>query len=174
MKWSPPRGRRANQESRKRYLRRPVIQTRPCIAFLAVMAWNWSTARWGTATPLCCSWVHVHRVAMVPPRSRGHHRRARLPRHPCRSARPRCSARSHDPVSYPPDVLADDGLASINWFGLDDCDLGGYSLGGRIVLRMLVRRARPARAIVAGHQGLDAINRTTSHSGRVAMLKLRR
>jgi hypothetical protein len=69
-------------------------------------------------------------------------------------------------VSYLPDVLADDGLASINWFGLDDCDLGGYSLGGRIVLRMLVRRARPARAIVAGHQGLDAINRTTSHSGR--------
>jgi pimeloyl-ACP methyl ester carboxylesterase len=75
------------------------------------------------------------------------------------------SARPHDPVSYPPDVLADDGLSSINWLGLDDYDLGGYSLGGRIVLRMLVRGARPARAIVAG-QGLDAINRTTSHSGR--------
>jgi len=80
------------------------------------------------------------------------------------------SARPHDPVSYPPDVLADDGLALIDWLGLDDYDLddydlGGYSLGGRIVLRMLVRGARPARAIVAG-QGLDAINGATSHSGR--------
>ncbi|MFY9808427.1 MAG: alpha/beta fold hydrolase [Pseudonocardiaceae bacterium] len=75
------------------------------------------------------------------------------------------SPRPHDPVSYPPDVLADDGLALIDWLGLDDYDLGGYSLGGRIVLRMLVRGARPARAIVAG-QGLDAINRVTSRSGR--------
>jgi hypothetical protein len=33
------------------------------------------------------------------------------------------------------------------------------------VLRMLVRGARPARAIVAG-QGLDAINHATSRSGR--------
>lgn len=68
------------------------------------------------------------------------------------------SARPPDPVSYPPDVLDDDGLALIDWLGLDDYDLGGYSLGGRIVLRMLVRGARPARAIVVG-QGLDAVNR---------------
>lgn len=75
------------------------------------------------------------------------------------------SARPHDPVSYPPDVLADDGLALIDWLGLDDYDLGGYSLGGRIVLRMLARGARPAHAIVGG-QGLDAIDRATSRSGR--------
>ncbi len=75
------------------------------------------------------------------------------------------SARPHDPVSYPPDVLADDGLALIEWLRLEDYDLGGYSLGGRIVLRMLVRGARPARAIVAG-QGLDAINHATSRSSR--------
>jgi pimeloyl-ACP methyl ester carboxylesterase len=75
------------------------------------------------------------------------------------------SARPHDPAAYPPDVLADDGLALIERLGLDDYDLGGYSLGGRIVLRMLVRGARPARAIVAG-QGLDAIDRETSRTGR--------
>jgi pimeloyl-ACP methyl ester carboxylesterase len=77
----------------------------------------------------------------------------------------RVEVEPHDPLSYPPDVLADDGLALIDWLGLDDYDLGGYSLGGRIVLRMLVRGARPTRAIVAG-QGLDAINRATSRNGR--------
>jgi pimeloyl-ACP methyl ester carboxylesterase len=67
------------------------------------------------------------------------------------------SARPHDPASYPPDVLADDGLALIGRLGLGDYDLGGYSLGGRVALRMLVRGARPARAIVAG-QGLAAVS----------------
>jgi pimeloyl-ACP methyl ester carboxylesterase len=67
------------------------------------------------------------------------------------------SARPHDPARYPPDVLADDGLALIDRLGLDDYDLGGYSLGARIMLRMLVRGARPARAIVAG-QGLAAVS----------------
>jgi pimeloyl-ACP methyl ester carboxylesterase len=74
------------------------------------------------------------------------------------------SARPHDPASYPPDVLADDGLALIEWLGLDDYDLGGYSLGARVVLRMLVRGAQPAHAIVAG-QGLDAVDQETSRTG---------
>ena len=47
------------------YLRRLVIQTRPCIDSLAVMAWNWSTARWGTAAPLCYS------MGSRPPRCNG-------------------------------------------------------------------------------------------------------
>ncbi|WP_223199401.1 alpha/beta fold hydrolase [Solihabitans fulvus] len=71
------------------------------------------------------------------------------------------STRPHDPASYPPDVLVDDGLALIDQLGLDDYDLGGYSLGGRIVLRMLVRGARPARAVVAG-QGLAALGAAAS------------
>ncbi|MGH7745084.1 MAG: hypothetical protein ACREQ5_09835 [Candidatus Dormibacteria bacterium] len=73
-------------------------------------------------------------------------------------------------MSYPPDVLDDDGLALIDWLGLDDYDLGGYSLGERIVLRMLVRGARPARAIVVG-QRLDVDKRIYSlrrSAGRVA------
>jgi len=71
------------------------------------------------------------------------------------------SAHPHDAASYPPDVLADDGLALVDWLGLDDYDLAGYSLGGRIALRMLARGARPSRAIVAA-QGLAAITRTPS------------
>ncbi|QUQ65967.1 alpha/beta fold hydrolase [Kutzneria sp. CA-103260] len=74
------------------------------------------------------------------------------------------SARPHDPAAYPPDVLADDGLALVEHLGLDDYDLGGYSLGGRVTLRMLVRGARPRRAVIAG-QGLDAVEGETSRTG---------
>jgi pimeloyl-ACP methyl ester carboxylesterase len=69
------------------------------------------------------------------------------------------SARSHDRGLYPPDVLADDGLALIEHLGLGDgeYDLGGYSLGARIVVRMLARGAKPGRAVVAG-QGLAKVS----------------
>jgi pimeloyl-ACP methyl ester carboxylesterase len=66
------------------------------------------------------------------------------------------SAKPHDAAAYPPDVLADDGLALIEQLGLTDYDLGGYSLGGRTTLRMLVRGATPGRAMLAG-MGLDGI-----------------
>ena len=70
------------------------------------------------------------------------------------------SAKPHAAAAYPPDVLADDGFALIQHLGLTDYDLGGYSLGGRTTVRMLVRGAMPGRAIVAG-MGLDGI----VHSG---------
>ncbi|HEX3388093.1 MAG TPA: alpha/beta fold hydrolase [Streptosporangiaceae bacterium] len=76
------------------------------------------------------------------------------------------SAKPHDPAAYPPDVLADDGLALIEHLGLTDYDLGGYSLGGRTVIRMLARGAAPGRAIVGG-QGLEAITHTVGRGGRV-------
>ena len=66
------------------------------------------------------------------------------------------SAKPHDAASYPPDVLADDAFALIEQLALEEYDLGGYSLGGRTVVRMLARGARPGRAIVAG-MGLEGI-----------------
>jgi pimeloyl-ACP methyl ester carboxylesterase len=72
------------------------------------------------------------------------------------------STARHD-APYPSDVLTDDGLALIDELGLDDYDLGGYSLGARIALRMMIRGARPTRAILAG-QGLTAVT-STPHSG---------
>lgn len=62
------------------------------------------------------------------------------------------SSRSHDPADYPPDVLADDGLALLEHLGAGpgEYDLGGYSLGSRTSLRMLVRGARPGRAVLSG------------------------
>jgi len=75
------------------------------------------------------------------------------------------SARPHDPAAYPPDALADDGLALIRHLGHTDYDLGGYSLGGRTVIRILARGATPGRAIVGG-QGLEAVAHTVGRGGR--------
>ena len=74
------------------------------------------------------------------------------------------SARPHEAAAYPPDVLADDGLALIEHLGLSDYDLGGYSLGGRTVIRLLARGATPGRAVVGG-QGLEAVSHTVGRGG---------
>jgi pimeloyl-ACP methyl ester carboxylesterase len=74
------------------------------------------------------------------------------------------SGKPHDPGAYPPDVLADDALALIEHLGLDAYDLGGYSLGGRTVVRALLRGAAPGRAVVAG-MGLDGIIHGADRNG---------
>ena len=73
------------------------------------------------------------------------------------------SARPHDPSAYPPDILAEDGLALIDHLALEDYDLGGSSLGGRTCVRMVVRGARPRRLIVSG-MGLDGLLDTQSRA----------
>ena len=73
------------------------------------------------------------------------------------------SARPHDAAAYPPDVLAHDGLALVAHLGLSDYDLGGYSLGGRTAVRMVVMGARPRRLIVAG-MGLKGLLSTGGRS----------
>jgi pimeloyl-ACP methyl ester carboxylesterase len=74
------------------------------------------------------------------------------------------SAKPHDGVFYPPDILADDGFALIEHLQLTDYDLGGYSLGARTTVRMLARGATPARAILAG-MGLEGITNTGGRGG---------
>jgi pimeloyl-ACP methyl ester carboxylesterase len=69
------------------------------------------------------------------------------------------SDKPHDLVHYPKDILADDQFALIDHLGLKDFDLGGYSLGGRTVARMLARGARPGRAIISG-MGLAGLTDT--------------
>lgn len=66
------------------------------------------------------------------------------------------SAKPHDPVAYPPDVLMRDNFALIAHLGLTDYDLGGYSLGARTVVRMLANGASPAKVILSG-MGLDGL-----------------
>jgi pimeloyl-ACP methyl ester carboxylesterase len=66
------------------------------------------------------------------------------------------SDKPHDPKYYSPDILADDQFALIEHLGLTDFDLCGYSLGGRIVGRMLVKGCRLKRAIIMG-MGLEGM-----------------
>ena len=73
------------------------------------------------------------------------------------------SARPHEASAYPPDILARDGLALIAHLGLEDYDLGGYSLGGRTAVRMVVNGARPRRLIVSG-MGLEGLLGTGARS----------
>jgi pimeloyl-ACP methyl ester carboxylesterase len=69
----------------------------------------------------------------------------------------------HAPAAYPRDILARDGLELIAHLGLRDYDLGGYSLGGRTAVRMVVGGARPRRLVVSG-MGLDGLLDTGSRS----------
>jgi pimeloyl-ACP methyl ester carboxylesterase len=69
------------------------------------------------------------------------------------------SDKPHDPAHYPKDILADDQFALIDHLGLTDFDLGGYSLGGRTVARMLARGCRPGMAIISG-MGLQGLTNT--------------
>ncbi|PZQ59298.1 MAG: alpha/beta hydrolase [Sphingomonas taxi] len=68
------------------------------------------------------------------------------------------SAHPHDPAAYPPDALTRDGHALVAHLGLEDYDLGGYSLGARTVVRMLATGATPRRVILSG-MGLDGVTR---------------
>ncbi len=75
------------------------------------------------------------------------------------------SGKPHDPAMYPKDILADDQFALIAHLGLRDFDLGGYSLGGRTVARMLARGCTPGRAIISGMglQGLTSTEKRGNH-----------
>ena len=74
------------------------------------------------------------------------------------------SAKPHDPAAYPPDVLMRDGMALVEHLGLTDYDLGGYSLGGRTVVRMLANGASPRRVVIAG-MGLQGLIDTQGRGG---------
>ncbi len=60
------------------------------------------------------------------------------------------SAAPHDPAAYPADVLAHDIEALVKHLDLHDFDLGGYSLGARTAVRLLVRGLKPRRLILGG------------------------
>jgi pimeloyl-ACP methyl ester carboxylesterase len=79
------------------------------------------------------------------------------------------SAAPHDPAAYPPDILAADGEALLRHLGLPDYDLGGYSLGARTVARMLVRGAKPRRAVLSGMglRGLLATGQRSDHFRKI-------
>lgn len=74
------------------------------------------------------------------------------------------SAKPHDPAAYPPDVLARDGHALVAHLGLTDYDLGGYSLGARTTMRMLLGGATPGRVVLGG-MGYEGVMQTGARAG---------
>ena len=60
------------------------------------------------------------------------------------------SAAPTDLAAWPADVLALDQQALIAHLGLTDYDLVGYSLGARTAVRVMVRGARPGKAVLGG------------------------
>ena len=74
------------------------------------------------------------------------------------------SGKPHDVAAYPPDALMRDGFALLERMGLTDYDLGGYSLGARTAVRMVVNGAAPRRLIVAG-MGLAGLVDTHGKGG---------
>lgn len=63
----------------------------------------------------------------------------------------------HDPDLYPQDVLALDIEALVEAIGLEDFDLGGFSLGARTAALLLSRGLKPRRAVLAG-MGLQGLS----------------
>lgn len=66
------------------------------------------------------------------------------------------SGRPHDPSAYPRDVLAHDMQALVAALALRDYDIAGYSLGARVVVRMIANGASPRRVVLGG-TGLEGI-----------------
>lgn len=66
------------------------------------------------------------------------------------------SGRPHDPSAYPRDVLAHDMQTLVATLALREYDIAGYSLGARVVVRMLANGASPRRVILGG-TGLEGI-----------------
>jgi pimeloyl-ACP methyl ester carboxylesterase len=56
----------------------------------------------------------------------------------------------HDDYLYPPDVLVNDLQDLVAHLGLDDFDLGGFSLGARTTVRAVVAGMAPRRLILGG------------------------
>lgn len=80
------------------------------------------------------------------------------------------SAAPHDAAAYPPDVLVRDLVALIDYLGVGDYDLGGFSLGARTVLHAVAKGAvEPQRLIVGGMGVAGLINWSTraAHFRRV-------
>lgn len=62
----------------------------------------------------------------------------------------------HDPAAYPHDVLVRDVRALVGELGLDDFDLGGFSLGSRTAVRAVLAGLAPRKLILAG-MGLEGL-----------------
>jgi pimeloyl-ACP methyl ester carboxylesterase len=71
----------------------------------------------------------------------------------------------HDATAYPEDVLVRDLEAVVGGLGLQDYDLGGFSLGARTAIKGVIEGLRPRRLMLGGmgYIGLANWERRTAH-----------
>ena len=68
------------------------------------------------------------------------------------------SGKPHEPEAYPPGILVRDLKELMAHLGLDDFDLGGFSLGARTVVQAVGEGISPRKAILAG-MGLKGLQK---------------
>ena len=66
------------------------------------------------------------------------------------------SAKPHEAEAYPEDVLVKDAQALVARLGLEDYDLGGFSLGARTTVRCVLAGLSPRRLVLGG-MGLEGL-----------------
>lgn len=69
----------------------------------------------------------------------------------------------HDPAAYPVDVLVKDLQALVGELGLDDFDLGGFSLGARTAVRAVLAGLSPRRLVLGG-MGIEGLGNWSRRS----------
>lgn len=62
----------------------------------------------------------------------------------------------HDPAAYPADILVRDVFAVVEALGLEDFDLGGFSLGSRTSVRAVLSGLAPRRLVLGG-MGIEGL-----------------
>jgi pimeloyl-ACP methyl ester carboxylesterase len=66
------------------------------------------------------------------------------------------SSKPHDPAAYPKGILARDLRELVDHLGLEEFDLGGFSLGARTTVEAVGEGMRPRRALLGG-AGLEGL-----------------
>ena len=74
------------------------------------------------------------------------------------------SGKPHEPDAYPHGILGRDLEELIAHLGLDDFDLGGFSLGARTTVQAVGEGVKPRRAVLAG-MGLEGLDRLAAAQG---------
>ena len=66
------------------------------------------------------------------------------------------SGKPHDPTAYPDGILGRDLTELVAYMGLNDYDLGGFSLGSRTTVQAVGEGLRPRRVVLGG-MGLEGL-----------------
>ncbi|WP_370179574.1 alpha/beta fold hydrolase [Alteriqipengyuania sp.] len=64
----------------------------------------------------------------------------------------------HDPQGYPAGVLVKDVVALVEHLGLDDYDLGGFSLGARTAIHGVASGKLTPKRLILGGMGVDGLS----------------